>query len=312
MRRQFLVTGGAGFIGSNIVDRLVELGHDVRVLDDFSSGHRRNLAHLADRIELVEGTITDPAVCRAACNGVEVVLHQAAVPSVPRSMEDPVTSHQANVDGVFNMLMAARDARVRRFVFAASSAAYGETPELPKREHMPVCPISPYGANKAIGEVYCYAFYKSFGLQTVSLRYFNVFGPRQDPNSQYAAAIPAFLSRMLKGERPVVFGDGEQSRDFSHVDNIIEANLKAAEARETHGEVLNIACGAAVTVNQVLAQMNELLGTDIKPKYEPERPGDIKHSMADISLARQVIGYQPVVQFREGLRRAFQWYKDNL
>jgi UDP-glucose 4-epimerase len=312
MKRQFLVTGGAGFIGSNIVDRLVELGHGVRVLDDFSSGHRQNLAHLADRIELVEGTITNPAVCRAACNGVEVVLHQAAVPSVPRSMDDPVTSHLANVDGTFNMLMAARDARVRRFVFAASSAAYGETPELPKREHMAVCPISPYGANKAIGEVYCYAFYKSFGLQTVSLRYFNVFGPRQDPNSQYAAAIPAFLSRMLQGERPVVFGDGEQSRDFSHVDNVIEANLKAAEARETHGEVLNIACGAAVTVNQVLAQMNELLGTDIKPKYEPERPGDIKHSMADISLARQVIGYEPVVQFREGLRRAFQWYKDNL
>lgn len=308
----YLVTGGAGFIGSNIVDRLVELGHVVRVLDDFSSGHRANLDQVADRIDLVEGTIYDVETCRAACRDIEIVLHQAAVPSVPKSMADPVTSHRANVDGIFNMLLASRDAGVRRFVMAASSSSYGETPELPKRETMPVCPISPYGANKAIGEIYCYAFYKSFGLQTVALRYFNVFGPRQDPNSQYAAAIPAFLACLLKGEPPTVYGDGEQSRDFSHVENIIQANLKAAEVAETHGEVLNIACGAQVTVNEVIHMMNDLIGTSIEPIYEPERPGDIKHSWADVSLAREVIGFEPVVQFREGLERAFQWYKENL
>jgi UDP-N-acetylglucosamine/UDP-N-acetyl-alpha-D-glucosaminouronate 4-epimerase len=308
----YLVTGGAGFIGSNIVDRLVELGHTVRVLDDFSSGHHKNLDQAADRIDLIEGTICDFDTCRSACRDVEIVLHQAAVPSVPKSMADPVTSHKANVDGIFNMLLASRDAGVRRFVMAASSSSYGETPELPKRETMPVCPISPYGANKAIGEIYCYAFYKSFGLQTLALRYFNVFGPRQDPNSQYAAAIPAFLAHMLKGEPPIVFGDGEQSRDFSYIENVIQANIKAAEATETHGEVVNIACGAQVTVNQVIGRMNELLGADIEPTYEPERPGDIKHSWADVSLAREVIGFEPVVQFDEGLQQAFQWYKENL
>jgi nucleoside-diphosphate-sugar epimerase len=306
------VTGGAGFIGSNLVDRLVALGRKVRVIDDFSSGKRANLAHLGDRIELLEASITDPDACAAACRDVDVVLHQAAVPSVPRSMADPATSHRANVDGTFNMLLAARDAKVRRFVFAASSSAYGETPELPKHEAMPLCPISPYGANKAVGEIYCRAFYESFGLQTVSLRYFNVFGPRQDPASQYAAAIPAFLSHMLRGESPVVFGDGEQSRDFTYVENVVEANLKAAEAPELRGEVLNVACGESVTVNQVIAMMNELLGTDIAPRYEPERPGDIKHSWADISLARRLIGFEPVVDFREGLKRAFQWYRENL
>jgi len=308
----FLVTGGAGFIGSNIVDRLVELGHSVRVLDDFSSGRRENLAGVVDRIDLVEGSIVDPDVCRAACKDVEVVLHQAAVPSVPRSMADPVTSHKANVDGVFNMLLAARDNHARRFVFAASSSAYGETAEQPKRETMPLCPISPYGANKAMGELYCYAFYKSFGLETVSLRYFNVFGRRQDPNSQYAAAIPAFASRLLRGEPPIVYGDGEQTRDFTYIENVISANLLAAEAPEVHGEVLNCACGQAVSVNQMIARLNELLGTDIAPRYDPPRPGDIKHSLADISLARKIIGYEPKVPFDKGLEQALDWYKQNL
>jgi len=296
----FLVTGGAGFIGSNIVDRLVELGHAVRVLDDFSSGHRENLSQAIDKIDLVEGSIVDPDVCQAACKDIQIVLHQAAVPSVPRSMADPVTSHKANVDGIFNMLLAARDNQVQRFVFAASSSAYGETPELPKRETMPLCPISPYGANKAIGELYCYAFYKSFGLQTVALRYFNVFGRRQDPNSQYAAAIPAFASRLLRGEPPLVYGDGEQTRDFTYIDNVISANLLAAEAPEVHGEVLNCACGQAVSVNQIIARLNELLGTDIAPQYDPPRPGDI------------LIGYEPEVLFDEGLKRALSWYRENL
>lgn len=305
----YLVTGGAGFIGSNIVRALLDRGEKVRVIDNFATGRRENIQELLGRIELLEGDIREPDACSQACRGMDVVLHQAAIPSVPRSMEEPVLTHQVNVDGTFNMLMAARDAKVKRFVYAASSSAYGETPELPKREDMPVVPISPYGAQKAIGETYCLAFYKSFGFQTVALRYFNVFGPRQDPKSQYAAVIPKFITAMLQQKQPTIFGDGKQSRDFSYIDNVVEANLLAAAAPETHGEVVNIACAEAIDLLTMVDMLNEILGTDIKPKLDPPRPGDIKHSFADISRAADLLGYKPLVSFRRGLEQTVQWYR---
>ncbi len=308
----YLVTGGAGFIGSNLVDRLLDRGHRVRVLDDFSSGRRENLRHARDRIELVEGSICDPDLCARACDGVDIAFHHAAQVSVPASVTAPAATHRVNVDGTFNMLRAAREAGVRRFVHAGSSSVYGEREELSLREDALPAPVSPYGATKAIGEIYCRAFSAAFGLETVTLRYFNVFGPRQDPASPYAAAIPAFLRRMLRGERPIVYGDGGQSRDFTYVENVLEANLKAAEAPELGGEVVNVACGEAVTVNRVIARMNELLGTDFQPRYDSPRPGDVRHSRADLSRARDVIGYEPRVGFAEGLEKALAWYRENL
>ncbi len=308
----FLVTGGAGFIGSHLVHGLVERGHRVRVLDDFSSGTRANLEGVGTRIELIEGTMVDAATCRKSCEGVRFVLHQGAVPSVPKSIEDPVTSHRANVDGTFNMLLAARDTGVKRFIYAASSSAYGDSAKLPKVETILADPMSPYGAQKLMGEHYCRVFYLCYGLETLSIRYFNVFGPRQDPTSQYAAAIPAFVSAILRDEPPTVYGDGEQSRDFTYIDNVVEANLLAAKAPKTQGEAINVACGERVTVNQIIARINELLGKHVRPNYVDPRPGDIKHSWADISLAERLIGYRPVVTFDEGLRRAIEWYKENL
>lgn len=308
----FLVTGGAGFIGSHLVHGLVERGHRVRVLDDFSSGKRANLEGVGTRIELIEGTMVDAATCRKSCEGVRFVLHQGAVPSVPKSIEDPVTSHRANVDGTFNMLLAARDTGVKRFIYAASSSAYGDSAKLPKVETILADPMSPYGAQKLMGEHYCRVFYLCYGLETLSIRYFNVFGPRQDPTSQYAAAIPAFVSAILRDEPPTVYGDGEQSRDFTYIDNVVEANLLAAKAPKTQGEAINVACGERVTVNQIIARINELLGKHVRPNYVDPRPGDIKHSWADISLAERLIGYRPVVTFDEGLRRAIEWYKENL
>ncbi len=308
----YLVTGGAGFIGSHLVERLVNDGHAVRVLDNFATGKRDNLAPFLSKIDLLEGDLRNPDDCRRACRDIEIVYHEGAVPSVPKSVEDPVTSHQANVDGTFNILMAARDAKCRRLIYAASSSAYGDLPELPKRESVCPQPLSPYAVNKLAGEYYLLAFYRCFGLQTLSLRYFNVFGPRQDPKSQYAAAIPAFVSAILAGVSPTIYGDGEQTRDFTYIDNVVHANMLAAKAAKTEGQVVNIACGQRVTVNQIIAQINQLLGKNVPSKHVDERPGDIKHSLADIALAKQIIGYEPLITFEEGLRRAIDWYRHNL
>ena len=308
----YLVTGGAGFIGSHIVQRLVADGQGVRVLDNFSTGKRENLAPLASRIEVIEGDLRRPEDCRRACAGVDLVFHQGAVPSVPKSVADPVTSHQANVDGTFNLLLAARDAGCRRVVYAASSSAYGDLPELPKRETACPSPLSPYAVAKLVGEHYLRAFYLCYGLETISLRYFNVFGPRQDPKSQYAAAIPAFVTAILKNEPPVIFGDGEQTRDFTHIDNVVHANMLAARASRTEGQVVNIACGERISVNRIVRLINELLGRNVAPKHVEPRPGDVKHSLAAIDEARQLLGYEPIVKFEDGLRRAIEWYRKNL
>lgn len=308
---KFLVTGGAGFIGSNICKRLVAEGCFVRVVDNLLTGKRSNLASILDRIEFVEADMGVPEVARSAVKGIDVILHEAALPSVPRSVDDPAATHQHCIDATFTLLMAARDARVKRFVYAASSAAYGDTPTLPKVETMRPDPLSPYAVGKLVGEYYCSVFSKVFGLETISLRYFNVFGPQQDPTSQYAAAIPAFVTSILRNSPPTIYGDGEQSRDFTYVDNIVHANLLAARAKKTAGEVVNIACGEAVTVNGIIDMINRLLGRNVKPKYVPARPGDIKHSLADITAARQVLGYEPKVLFAEGLRRTVAWYRTN-
>lgn len=309
MADTWLVTGGAGFIGSNLARALLEDGRTVRVLDDFSTGFRENLDDIKDDIDLVEGDIRNADTCRRACEGIEIVFHEAAIPSVPRSMEDPQTTFDANTVGTHNMLMAARDRRVRRFVFAASSSAYGEAEELPKRETMPVLPVSPYAAAKAAGELYVSTFCRSFGLETVSLRYFNVFGPRQDPTNQYAGVIAAFASRMLRGRQPIIFGDGTQSRDFTYIDNVLAANLLAAKAGEVHGEIVNIGCGEAADLNQMVTVFNEILGTDLDAVHEPPRPGDVKHSLADITAARDLLGYEPQVGFADGLRQTIAWYR---
>jgi len=309
---KFLVTGGAGFIGSNICRRLVDEGCFVRVVDNLLTGRMSNLAGIESRIEFMQADMGEPAVAAAAMRDVEVVLHQGALPSVPRSVEEPQLTHRHCVDATFNLLMAARDAGVRRFVYAASSSAYGDTPTLPKVETMPVKPLSPYAVAKLVGEYYCSVFAGVFGLETISLRYFNVFGPYQDPTSQYAAAIPAFVTSILRDQPPTVYGDGRQSRDFTYIDNVVQANLLAARAKRTAGEVVNIACGESVTVNEIIAMINAFTGRRVRPRYEPSRPGDVKHSLADISRARQVIGFEPQVSFQEGLERAIVWYRDNL
>jgi len=306
----YLVTGGAGFIGSNIAAELVKQGEEVRVVDNLSTGKRQNIAGIEKDIHLFEQDITDLEAIRPAFEGVDYVLHQAALPSVPRSVEDPIATTQANVNGTLNVLVAARDAGVERVVYASSSSVYGQNPDLPKHESMRPQPISPYAASKLTGETYAAAFYEVYGLETVSLRYFNVFGPHQDPASQYAAVIPIFVSRMLDGKPPMMFGDGEQSRDFSYVANVVHANLCAAQAVRAAGHVFNIACGQRSTLNQLVEYLNEILGTDFEPEYTSERPGDVKHSLADISAAQEVLGYQPQVDFREGLDLAAQWYQE--
>jgi len=310
MADTWLVTGGGGFIGSNLVRAILARGRRVRVLDNFLTGFRENLAEVLRDIELMEGDIRDADICRKACRGVEVVFHEAAVPSVPRSMEDPQTSFDVNVVGTHHMLMAAREAGVRRFVFAASSSAYGAGEELPKRESMPVLPVSPYAAAKATGELFVSTFHRAFGLETASLRYFNVFGPRQDPTNQYAGVIAAFASRMIRGERPIIYGDGSQSRDFTYVENVVHANLLAADAPKLDGEVVNIGCGEAIDLNRMAAVFNEILGTRLEPVYEPPRAGDVKHSLADLSAARRLLGYAPKVQFDAGLRQTIAWYRE--
>jgi UDP-glucose 4-epimerase len=308
---RFLVTGGAGFIGSNICRKLVSQGCFVRVLDNLLTGKKSNLAGVIEKIEFMEADMGDSQVAHAAMRDIDVVLHQGALPSVPRSVDDPALTHQHCVDATFTLLLAARDAEVKRFVYAASSSAYGDAPTSPKVETMPPNPLSPYAVGKLVGEYYCSVFCKVFGVETVSLRYFNVFGPYQDPSSQYAAVIPAFVTAIIRNQPPTIYGDGEQSRDFTYIDNIVEANLLAARAKRTSGEVINIACGQAITVNAIIDMINQLLGKKVKPTYVPARPGDVKHSLADITLARRLIGFKPTVQFREGLEKAINWYRDN-
>jgi UDP-glucose 4-epimerase len=265
-----------------------------------------------DKIEFIQADMGDSEVAQSAVNDIDVVLHQGALPSVPVSVDNPAATHQHCVNATFTLLLAARDAGIKRFVYAASSSAYGDAPTSPKVETMPASPLSPYAVAKLTGEYYCSVFYNIYGLQTVSLRYFNVFGPQQDPASQYAAAIPAFVMAILKDEPPTIYGDGEQSRDFTYIDNVVDANLLAARASQTKGEVINIACGQAVTVNEIIDMINNLLGKSVKPTYTPPRPGDVKHSLADITAAQNLINFKPSVPFHEGLQKAIDWYRDNL
>jgi nucleoside-diphosphate-sugar epimerase len=311
---RYLVTGGAGFIGSNLTRALLSAGHRVRVLDNFLTGKRENLAGLAHdhggAFELQEGDIRDLPAARRAVEGADYVLHQGALPSVPRSVADPVLSNEINVAGTVNVLVAARDAAVRRVVFAASSSAYGDTPELPKRESMTPNPKSPYAAQKLAGEHYMRIFHEVYGLETVSLRYFNVFGPRQDPQSTYAAVIPRFITCVLRGEPPTVYGDGLQTRDFTYIDNVVQANLAACSApKGACGGVYNIACGERVSLLDILGIVQGLAGKRVEPKFEPSRPGDVRDSLADISRALDVLGYDPKVAFRDGLSRTFEWFR---
>jgi nucleoside-diphosphate-sugar epimerase len=307
----YLITGGAGFIGSSLARALLARGDSVRIIDNFSSGKRENLADIADRVQVLAADILDDAALARAVEGVEVIFHEAAIPSVPKSMEEPVENHAANATGTLKVLDRARRAGVRRVVYAASSAAYGDEPTLPKVESMAPAPISPYGASKLAGESYMQVYARAYGLETVCLRYFNVFGPRQDPKSEYAAVIPKFITAALAGQQPRIFGDGTQSRDFCFIDNVIEANFKAAsgDARQISGGVFNIACGQAADLNQVVALIGDILGRKIEPRHEAERAGDIKHSYADITAARQRLGYTAAVPFAEGLRRTVDWYR---
>lgn len=298
-----LVTGGGGFIGSNLAERLLELGHGVRVLDNFATGRRANLAGLVGEIELIEGDIQSYERVSNAVRGCEVVFHQAALPSVPRSVQDPLTSNATNVIGTLNVLLAARDHEVRRVVCASSSSVYGASPRLPKREEDPALPISPYATAKLAGEGYARSFHGVYGLETVCLRYFNVFGPRQDPSSQYAAVIPNFICALLAGERPVIFGDGEQSRDFTYVENVVHANVLAMDAPAAAGGVFNVACGERITLNRLAAELRELLDCELQPIYAAPRAADVPHSLADLSRAREQLGYEPSVRLRDGLKR---------
>ena len=311
-KKLYLVTGGAGFIGSHITEALVKRGDRVRVLDNLLTGHRANLAHLNGSVEFIEGDIRDLVQTRAAVEGTHIVFHQAAIPSVPRSVDDPQLNHDSNVQGTFNVLMAARDAGVKRVVYAASSSAYGDTEALPKQEDMLPSPLSPYAAAKLFGEYYMQVFTRVYGLETVSLRYFNVFGPRQDPSSPYSGVISKFATALLTEQTPVIYGDGEQSRDFTYIDNVVDANLRAAEAPQASGHVMNLGVGRRITLNALLEEMQKALGTNLPPEYREMRTGDVRHSLADISRAQQLIGYEPIVHLPEGLKRTMAWYKDNL
>jgi len=312
LMEKFLVTGGAGFIGSNICRKLVSQGCFVRVIDNLLTGKKSNLADIIDKIEFIEADMGDEHKARSAMKGIDVVLHEGALPSVPKSVDNPAATHKHCVDATFTLLLAARDAGIKRFVYAASSSAYGDTPTLPKIETMAANPLSPYAAAKLFGEYYCSVFYKVWGLETISLRYFNVFGPYQDPTSEYAAAIPAFVTLILKDKSPTIYGDGEQSRDFTYIDTVVDANLLAARVKRTAGEVINIACGQAVTINQIIGMINKLVGKNVKSIYAPSRAGDVKHSLADITLARKTIGFNPAISFQQGLEKAICWYRDNL
>jgi UDP-glucose 4-epimerase len=307
---KYLVTGGAGFIGSHIATALVDRGDKVRVLDNLSTGKPANLAHLEGKVEFVEGDLQDRAAVERALDGVEVVFHQAALASVPRSVAAPLDTNAACVTGTVNLLDAARKGSVRRLVYAGSSSVYGDRAgKGSKSESDLPDPISPYAAAKAAGELYCQAFCATYGLPTVTVRYFNVFGPRQDPNSEYAAVIPKFVMKMLAGEPPTIFGDGKQSRDFTYVANVVEGNLRAASVADATGKTFNIACGESLDLLQLVAAINRVLGTQIEPTFDPPRAGDVRDSLADISQARQVLDYKPVVEFDEGLRRSIEYYR---
>ena len=306
----YLVTGGCGFIGSNIVSQLVQEGESVRVLDDLSTGKQQNLATVSNNVELVQGDLRDPDAVATAVNGIDYIIHQAAMPSVQRSVENPVACNDINVGGTVNLLNAAVKAKVKRVVYAASSSAYGNQPVPVKTENLLPMPLSPYAVAKLTCEYYLQAFNECYGLETVSLRYFNVFGPRQDPNSEYSAVIPLFITKCLRGESPVIYGDGEQSRDFTYVSNNVAANLLAAKADGVAGMVFNIACGRSYTLLEVLAAINEVLGTDVKPVHAEPRTGDVRHSLADIRLAEKHLGYKVDVDFKEGLRRTIESYKN--
>jgi UDP-glucose 4-epimerase len=304
-----LVTGGGGFIGSHIVERLVNDGHEVRVLDNFATGRRENVLPFIDSIELIEGDVQSYERVHKAVRGAQIVLHQAALPSVPRSVQDPLTSNATNVTGTLNVLLAARDEGVEKVVCASSSSVYGANPELPKHEELATQPIAPYAVAKLAGEGYCRSFAEVFGLNTVALRYFNVFGPRQDPTSQYAAVVPNFITAALSGEQPVVFGDGEQSRDFTHIDNVVAANLLAIEAEGVAGRAYNIAAGQRTSLNRLLELIGEATGTTVTPRYEAARPGDVRHSEADVSRAERELGYVPGVSLLDGLQRTIDSYR---
>jgi len=306
---RYLVTGGAGFIGSHLVEHLVREGQKVVVIDDFSTGKRENLDGLLDKIDLIEGSIVDAAMCSRACRGVDFVLHQAALASVPRSLQNPVATHHANVTGTLNVLLAARDAGVRRVVYAASSSAYGNTAELPKHEGMVPRPLSPYAVSKLAGEHYCRALHASFGIETVALRYFNIFGPRQDPMSQYAAVVPKFIVAAQSNQGPVIFGDGEQTRDFTYVANAVRANMLACVAPATAcGEVVNVGCGSRISVNELWQRIATLLDCAAQPHYVPARGGDVRDSLASLDKSQRLLGYTPAVTIDEGLGRTVEWY----
>ena len=305
-----LVTGGAGFIGSHLAEALVKRGHRVRVLDDFFSGHRENLASVKRDVEILRGDCADQRAAQRAVKGIEVIFHEGAIPSVARSVADPLRSRRANGTATLTMLLAARDGGTRRFIYASSSSVYGDTPTLPKRETMTPNPLSPYAAEKLAGEHYLRMFHRLFGLETLSLRYFNIFGPRQDPTSPYSGVISRFATALIAGETPVIFGDGRQSRDFTYVGNVVDANLRALTARKLEGESVNIATGRRITLRALLAQMARTLGRSARPRFEPARAGDVRHSLADVSRARRLLGYRPRFGLDEGLEKTMAWYRE--
>lgn len=311
MPNHYLVTGGAGFIGAHITEKCLLNGHNVRVLDNLSTGRKQNLDALKGDMEFIEGDIRNMDDLRKAMSGIDMVFHQAALPSVPRSIEEPRACHESNITGTLNVLLAARRAGVKRVIYAGSSSAYGDTPVLPKKEDMKPSPLSPYALAKLTGEYYCQVFSSVYQLETITLRYFNVFGPRQNPESQYAAVIPKFIQAVQENKSPVVYGDGEQTRDFTYVGNVAAANILAAQAEKTSGEVVNVATHTQISLNQLLTTIEELSGRTVQPRYEPPRPGDVRHSFADISRARQFLGYEPAIDFEEGLRLTMEWLKQN-
>jgi nucleoside-diphosphate-sugar epimerase len=315
MPMRVLVTGGSGFIGSHLVEAVLQRGAVVRVLDNCATGHRAHLAQVLACVTdqgnctVVEGDVTDRNTVQEVVRGVDFILHQAALPSVQRSVEDPLTSNRVNVEGTLNILVAARDAGVKRVIYASSSSVYGDSPQLPKVELMPTNPLSPYAVSKLAAEGYCRAFTQVYGLETVSLRYFNVFGPRQDPHSLYSAVLPRFIEALLNNSPPIVYGDGTQSRDFTFIENVVQANLLALDAVGVAGEVFNIACGESISLQSVLGLLEEIMHQKVRPEYRAPRAGDVKHSLADISKAQRLLGYRPVIPFHEGLRRTFEFFR---
>ena len=304
----YLVTGGAGFIGSHLAEELTRRGEHVRVADSLITGHRRNLAHVLG-VDFLEGDLADLAVARRAVQGMDYVLHQAAIPSVPRSVEDPITSNRANIDATLNVLVAARDAKIKRVVYAGSSSAYGNTETLPKREDMPTHPLSPYALQKLVGEQYMQLFTALYGLETVTIRYFNVFGPRQDPSSPYSGVISVFAKALLENKTPTIYGDGEQTRDFTYIGNVVDGVLRAVTAPKASGQVINVATDSRISLNRLFTTMRDLVGSAVNVSYAPTRSGDVRDSQADITRAREILGYKPIVSFEEGLRQTLEWYR---